>query len=75
MRPEIYLFPATVNHSRADKPISEKIVWQAVREARKRAGIKKGLTAQAPKGALLRQGVGARTRKEMPATAARCGLA
>ena len=44
MRPEIYLFPGTVNHSRADKPITEKIVWQAVHEATRRAGIKKRVT-------------------------------
>jgi site-specific recombinase XerD len=44
MRPETYLFPGTVNHSRADKPISEKIVWQAVHEATIRAGIKKRVT-------------------------------
>ena len=25
MRPETYLFPGTVNHSRADKPITEKV--------------------------------------------------
>jgi integrase/recombinase XerD len=41
MRPQTYLFPGTVNHSRADKPITPKIVWQAVREACTRAGIKK----------------------------------
>jgi site-specific recombinase XerD len=41
MRPETYLFPGTVNHSRADKPITTKVVWQAVREACTRAGIKK----------------------------------
>jgi site-specific recombinase XerD len=41
MRPETYLFPGTVNHLRADMPITEKIVWQAVREACTRAGIKK----------------------------------
>jgi integrase/recombinase XerD len=41
MRPETYLFPGTVNHSRADKPITEKVVWHAVREAVIRAGIKK----------------------------------
>jgi site-specific recombinase XerD len=41
MRPETYLFPGTVNHSRADKPITPKVVWQAVREACTRAGIKK----------------------------------
>jgi integrase/recombinase XerD len=44
MRPETYLFPGTVNHSRADKPITEKIVWQAVHEATLRAGIKKRVT-------------------------------
>lgn len=44
MRPQTYLFPGTVNHLRADKPISEKIVWQAVREACQRAGIKKRVT-------------------------------
>jgi site-specific recombinase XerD len=44
MRPETYLFPGTVNHSRADKPISEKIVWQAVHEATIHAGIKKRVT-------------------------------
>src|SRR4051795_6207893 len=44
MRPETYLFPGTINHSRADKPISEKIVWQAVHEATIRAGIKKRVT-------------------------------
>ena len=44
MRPETYLFPGTVNHSRADKPITAKIVWQAVHEATIRAGIKKRVT-------------------------------
>ncbi len=44
MRPETYLFPGTVNHSRADKPITEKIVWQAVHDATIRAGIKKRVT-------------------------------
>jgi site-specific recombinase XerD len=44
MRPQTYLFPGTVNHLREDKPISEKIVWQAVREACERAGIKKRVT-------------------------------
>ena len=34
MRPQTYLFPGTVNHRRADKPITEKMVWQAVRELR-----------------------------------------
>jgi len=44
MRPQTYLFPGTVNGWRADKPISEKIVWQAVRDASVRAGIKKRVT-------------------------------
>jgi len=44
MRPQTYLFPGTVNNWRADKPITEKIVWQAVREASIRAGIKKRVT-------------------------------
>ena len=44
MRPQTYLFPGTVNGWRADKPISEKIVWQAVRDASVRAGIRKRVT-------------------------------
>jgi integrase/recombinase XerD len=43
-QPQTYLFPGTVNHWRADKPISEKIVWEAVREAPLRAGIRKRVT-------------------------------
>ena len=41
MKPKTYLFPGTVNNWRADVPITEKIVWQAVNEAAKRAGITK----------------------------------
>jgi integrase/recombinase XerD len=44
MRPQTYLFPGPINHLRADKPITEKMVWQAVREASNRAGIKKHVT-------------------------------
>ncbi len=44
MRPQTYLFPGTVDHMRADKPITEKMVWHAVREASTRAGIKKHVT-------------------------------
>lgn len=44
MRPQTYLFPGTVNNWRADKPVTEKLVWQAVHEARVRAGIKKRVT-------------------------------
>ena len=41
MKPKTYLFPGTVKGWRADVPITEKIVWQAVDEAAKRAGITK----------------------------------
>jgi integrase/recombinase XerD len=41
MKPQTYLFPGTVNNWRADVPITEKIVWTAVAEAGKRAGITK----------------------------------
>ncbi|MGC1298873.1 MAG: tyrosine-type recombinase/integrase, partial [Alloacidobacterium sp.] len=41
MKPRTYLFPGTVKNWRADVPITEKIVWQAVNEASKRAGITK----------------------------------
>ena len=41
MKPKTYLFPGTVNNWRADKPITPKVVWAAVNEAGKRAGISK----------------------------------
>ena len=41
MRPKTYLFPGTINGSRADKPISPKMLWAACREAAQRAGITK----------------------------------
>ncbi len=41
MRPKTYLFPGTVNGWRADKPITAKMVWAAVRYAAERAGIEK----------------------------------
>ena len=41
MKPKTYLFPGTVKGWRADVPITEKIVWQAVNEAAKRAAIGK----------------------------------
>ena len=44
MQPRTYLFPGTVKGWRADVPITEKIVWQAVKEAAKRAGITKGVS-------------------------------
>src|SRR5438445_1897631 len=39
MKPKTYLFPGTVNNWRADVPITEKIVWKAVAEAAKHAGL------------------------------------
>jgi integrase len=41
MKPKTYLFPGTVNGSRADKPITAKMLWAACREAAQRAGIAK----------------------------------
>lgn len=44
MRPKTYLFPGTENGWRADKPITPKVIWEAVQEAAKRAGITKHVT-------------------------------
>jgi integrase/recombinase XerD len=41
MRPQTYLFPGTVHGSRADKPITTKVPWEACQEAAQRAGIHK----------------------------------
>jgi len=41
MKPQTFLFPGTVHNWRADVPITEKVVWIAVAEAAKRAGIQK----------------------------------
>jgi integrase/recombinase XerD len=41
MKPRTYLFPGTVKGWRADVPITEKIVWQAVNGSAKGAGITK----------------------------------
>ena len=43
MKPGTYLFPGTVNGSRADKPITPKVLWEACREAAQRAGITKAV--------------------------------
>jgi site-specific recombinase XerC len=40
-KPQTYLFPGTVNNWRADVPMTEKIVWTAVAEVAKHAGIVK----------------------------------
>ena len=44
MRPKTYLFPGTVNGWRSDKPITPKVIWSAVQEATKKAGIEKHVT-------------------------------
>jgi site-specific recombinase XerD len=41
MKPRTYLFPGTVKNWRADVPVTTKIVWVAVAEASRRAGITK----------------------------------
>ncbi len=41
MKPKTYLFPGTVNNWRAHVPITQKIVWKAVAEAAKHAGVSK----------------------------------
>jgi site-specific recombinase XerD len=41
MKPKTYLFPGTINGSRADKPITAKMIWKACQEAARRAGIAK----------------------------------
>jgi len=41
MRPKTYLFPGTVNGWRADKPITSKVIWEAVHGAALQAGIRK----------------------------------
>jgi integrase/recombinase XerD len=43
MKPKTYLFPGTVNGSRADRPITPKVLWEACREAARRAGITKAV--------------------------------
>ena len=44
MKPNTWLFPGMINNWRADVPIDTKVVWEAVRQARTRAGIKKRVT-------------------------------
>jgi integrase/recombinase XerD len=43
MKPKTYMFPGTINGSRADKPITPKVLWEACREAAERAGITKAV--------------------------------
>lgn len=42
-KPQVYLFPSLLR-PRPDKPITDKTIWYAVREAARRAGIKKRIT-------------------------------
>jgi integrase/recombinase XerD len=44
MRPQTYLFPGTQNGWRADKPLTAKVLWDAVRSAARTAGIDKHVT-------------------------------
>ena len=44
MKPKTYLFPGTRRARRADEPITRKTVWQACREAARKAGITKHVT-------------------------------
>jgi site-specific recombinase XerD len=44
MRPKTYLFPGTVKNWRAAKPITPKVIWEAVQDAAERAGIEKHVT-------------------------------
>ena len=43
MKPKACLFLGTLNGSRADKPITTKVLWAACREAAQRAGIAKAV--------------------------------
>jgi integrase/recombinase XerD len=41
MRPETWLFPGTVHNWRADKPITKRVLWNAVVIAATRAGVRR----------------------------------
>lgn len=41
MRPQTYLFPGTRNGWRADKPLTARVIWEAVQAAARQAGIDK----------------------------------
>jgi integrase/recombinase XerD len=40
-KPKIYLFPSTSGHRALEQPISDKTVWNACRQAARRAGLRK----------------------------------
>jgi integrase/recombinase XerD len=44
MRPQTYLFPGTHNGWRADRPLTARVIWDAVRLATRQAGIDKHVT-------------------------------
>ena len=44
MRPRTYLFPGTQHGWRSDRPITTKVIWEAVRLAARKAGIDKRVT-------------------------------
>jgi len=47
MRPQTWLFPGTVHNWRADKPITKRVLWDAVVNAAKRAGSPLALSSSA----------------------------
>jgi integrase/recombinase XerD len=40
-KPKVYLFPSTAGHRGVEAPVSDKVVWWAVRQAARRAGLSK----------------------------------
>jgi site-specific recombinase XerD len=44
MRPKTYLFPGTERGWRADKPLTARVIWDAVRLAARKAGIDKHIS-------------------------------
>jgi site-specific recombinase XerD len=69
MKPKNWLFPGTLDGWRADKPITPKVVWDAIQSAAKRTGIEKRVYAH-----LLRHYATSRTMLPRRAPAAFCGL-
>ena len=71
MKPKTYLFPGTVNNWRADVPITEKIVWTAVAEAAKHAGVSKRVVSPHAPAQLRHSHAGSRRRSAHDPDAAR----
>lgn len=44
-RPRVYLFPSTEGHRGTDSPLSDRAIWHTCRQAARRAGIKKVVSA------------------------------